>query len=968
MNDDYQAVRAATQLKLQNILTGGDTFLTPDRIRAEVQSAIEFIGCTGVDIDRVTAELETSFQTTIGQERVLIGREDGYEPWLLKRKASIEWNFWRRYEIHLASRGWHGTTVEKLDETTDHLLGLLTAPDREGPWDRRGMVVGYVQSGKTSHYVGLICKAVDAGYKLIVVLSGFHKNLRSQTQVRLEEGFLGYNRAAATGRDAPMPLVGVGTIDPSPKADSITTRADGGDFKKSVARNFAINPGGHPLLFVIKKNGTVLKNLLSWVKFFADAKDDQGRSYVRNVPMLVIDDEADQGSIDTTNAAFDETGQPDEDHNPTVLNGRIRKLLHLFDQSAYVGYTATPFANIFIHEKGRTVEEGDDLFPRSFIMSLPSPSNHIGPSKIFGREDPDGHVEPGAPIVRLVEDHADSLALNERSGWMPPRHRIDHRLLFDGSGQLPPSLKEAIRAFVLACAIRETRGDGEAHNSMLVHVTRFTRVQDQVADQVRSELKDLKRRLRFGDGDASPRVRTELRELWEKDFARTTREMAESDCPPHAWNEIDGRLTDVTMSIKVRTIHGQALDTLDYLNHASTGLNVIAIGGDKLSRGLTLEGLSVSYFLRASRMYDTLMQMGRWFGYRPGYLDLCRLYTTPEMSRWFYHIASATDELREDFDRMEASGGTPLDFGHRVKSHPMLLVTSQVKMRHGTRIDVTFQGDICETINFWRTRPRSERNWNAATALVARIEGNGRAPEPVGHTGGREHVGRWKWTEVDPDAVIDFLSTYREHDASRKVKTKLLADYIRLEAKSGRLTSWTVLVGSGESNREVLGGARFQLVERRWHLAGRDGDDALVKKDLLKQGQFRIRRLVSNRDEFVDLSDDQYPQALELTREAWRKDPKGREEPTIPAGRFVREVRDPSTGLLILYPLNSRDGTGMNETDKVEDDAKDVPVLGFAVSFPSVDSREASKVTYIVGNVYWDQELGYDSSGEDEGS
>jgi hypothetical protein len=273
--------------------------------------AIEFFGATDVDEKLVVEELERVFAVIIGKERILQDADEAYEPWLPKRKGDINWRFWERYEQFLRERGWPEKVLERLDESTDQILGLLTAPDRPGAWDRRGMVVGHVQSGKTSHYNGLIAKAADAGYKLIVVLTGFHNSLRSQTQVRLEEGFLGYDRQAAgpggpTGRFVP---IGVGAIDPTPKADSITTRADNGDFRRSVAQNFGINPGGHPLLFVIKKNGSVLKNLLEWVRFASNAKDARG-PYVSGVPLLVIDDEADQGSVDTRQQQFDEDGKP----------------------------------------------------------------------------------------------------------------------------------------------------------------------------------------------------------------------------------------------------------------------------------------------------------------------------------------------------------------------------------------------------------------------------------------------------------------------------------------------------------------------------------------------------------------------------------------------------------------------------------------------------------------------------------
>lgn len=969
MNQNYKDVRAAAQMQLSRRVATPGTMLTTEDIHEAIRRAIAMFGCPEEDIDvaMLVAELEASFQTIIGAERVLYGDSDNWERWLAKRKAEVDWRFWSRYEQYLLrEKGWPRATLDRLDEVTDRVLDLLCAPDRQGSWDRRGMVVGHVQSGKTSNYVGLIAKAADAGYKLIIVLAGFHKSLRSQTQVRLEEGFLGYDRGAASlNPDAPLVRVGVGMLDPRPKADSITTRADAGDFKRQVANNFAINPGGHPLLFVVKKNGSVLRNLLHWVRWAANAKDEDGKPYVKGVPLLVIDDEADQGSIDTRDGAFDEDGNPDEEHDPTALNSRIRRLLHLFDQSAYVGYTATPFANIFIHEQGRTNRDGEDLFPRSFIVSLPSPSNYTGPSRIFGYIDDNDEVVPGLPIIRRVDDHAESLALFERVGWVPPKHNKNHIPLYEEQDKVPPSLQEAIRSFVLVCAARAVRGAQTAHNSMLVHVTRFTNVQNRVAEQIRSELRDIQRRLRHGDGDSPNQLRAELKALWEEDFEETSIQIAHQgfreDCAFQGWEDIEPGLERAAYSIQIREINGAAGEVLDYMSHEATGLNVIAVGGDKLSRGLTLEGLSVSYFLRASRMYDTLMQMGRWFGYRPRYLDLCRLYTTPEMTNWFSHIASASEELREDFNRMAASGGTPREFGHRVHSHPLMLVTSQVKMRSGTPIDVTFQGDISETINFWRSHSRIERNWQATQQLIHDVESIGIQPIPGPHRTAEAavfdrstHQGLWLWQKVTTEAILGFLASYREHEASKKVKTRLLGNYIAEERDKGRLTNWTIALASGRGDPIALGSARTLKVERAWHAT-----DIAEREDLQAQGHYRIRRLLSPTDEAADLTDDEYKRAMAQTLLDWESDGKERKRPTRPGGRQIRAIRPNTRGLLLLYLLES------NNDEKVEEDARVLPVVGFGISFPSVHADLATRVRYIVNNVYWTQEVGAPDDGDE---
>ena len=325
---------------------------------------------------------------------------------------------------------------------------------RDGSWDRRGLVVGHVQSGKTGHYTGSICKAADAGYKIIIVLAGLHKNLRSQTQMRLEEGFLGY--ATSATRDPTDGIVGVGEIDSDRNIhpNCATNRSTNGDFSTRIARHLAISPEERPWLFVVKKNKSVLRELLRWVQGHAadtnlsstetqaDCRDDlpKVKKRVTKLPLLVIDDEADHASVDTQEQVFDADGSPDDEHQPTTINKLIRRILHSFSRSTYVGYTATPFANIFIHERGETRDEGPDLFPSAFIVNLAAPSNYIGPARVFGLLTPEGRTS-GIPLVREIDDHVTD---DGRGGWMPEKHRNGHIPLHNGADALPPSLIEAV--------------------------------------------------------------------------------------------------------------------------------------------------------------------------------------------------------------------------------------------------------------------------------------------------------------------------------------------------------------------------------------------------------------------------------------------------------------------------------------------------------------------------------------------
>lgn len=890
----------------------------------------------GVDRQAVIDELIRRFSLWIGQDATLQNNE-GHKDWLTAVRKQ-DWRYWQRYR-EWSERKLSAKAVDALDRSTDAVLSLLEDPAREGKWDRRGLVVGHVQSGKTSHYSGLICKSADAGYKIIIILAGLHNNLRAQTQVRLDEAFLGYKTSAIDG-DTLVPI-GVGEIDSDLgiRPNYVTNRSEKGDFSTGLARKLGIAPEDRPWLFVVKKNKTVLTRLLGWIRnHVADAKDKEtGRRIVTNLPLLLIDDEADHASVDTRENVVDENGKPDEEHEPTAINRLIRCILHSFSHAAYVGYTATPFANIFIHEQGKTREEGPDLFPEAFIINLAAPSNYVGPAKVFGVRSEKGRSS-GLPLVRQIVDSG---------GWMPAGHKNGHPPLHDGRDELPPSLSEAIDAFLLVCALRQLRGLGTEHCSMLVHVTRFTSVQQAVHTQVVDRVRHIQQRLARRIGHES--VISGLKTLWERDFTPTTESMTDiySDikcCHAIRWEEIEDVLADVVADIDVRMINGTAKDALDYADNQETGLKVIAIGGDKLARGLTLEGLTISYFLRASKMYDTLMQMGRWFGYRPGYIDLCRLYTTYDLIEWFEHIADASEELREEFDLMAASGGTPRNYGHKVQSHPVLMVTSKLKMRTARDLELSFSGRLLETVTFHRERDILQRNVDATgrfLSLLGKSESN-----PKRCRIGSEYVweGSHLWDAVRANDVIDFLIAYRCHPEAHKVNSVLLAEFIRSLVSEKELTRWTVaLIGASRGNGRMHAfqdGITVRMLERAAH--GRHPD------------RYSIGRLMSPRDEAIDLDEAAWGAALAETRMAFHADPGrsgARTEPDAPNGPAIRMVRPRDCGVLFLYALDPT--LAGNDAGLLEDSP---PVIGFALSFPA--SNSGAKVKYKVNNILWEQEYG----------
>ena len=899
-------------------LLGTESTTDEDQIRKAAEIAVGAVASQNgeeISVEALIRVLEANLNVVVGSASTLTDEDSDHIPWLPDRRASIEWRFTRRYHRLLKElKGWALPTLQRSDDLTDRILALMEDPQREGDWDRRGMVVGEVQSGKTSNYIELTCKAADAGYKFVVVLTGTTNSLRAQTQLRFDEGFLGWDTRLNLALNPTSKRVGVGTLLGEPPLPAIpsTNAEERGDFSLRIANQFNVRLGGDPVIMVVKKNGSVLRNLTRWAKTVNPTGPDQP---ISDIPILVIDDEADYASVNTRPVA------PNDDEDPTIINARIRELLNAFDQSVYIGYTATPFANIFIYPDNVNPRYGEDLFPRDFLINLPVPSNHVGPTKVFGlpvRPDDDVEAITPLPLVRVVNDHEDHIPNVHKRDW-----DID---------ELPESLTSALRAFILACAARAARGHVAQHNSMLVHVTRFVDVQDQVAQLVKFELKNLQNRIRYGDGSSTHSVVDQLRDMWIQDFvpaSANTRSQYPNlmlDSADVTWDSVESKLVESSQRIQVKVINGAAKDALDYWDNPE-GMSVIAIGGDKLSRGLTLEGLSVSYYLRASRMYDTLLQMGRWFGYRPGYVDLCRLYTTEDLRDFYSHITLATDELRQEFELMADRGLTPREFGLRVRSHPAgLVITAANKMRNGITMTVSYSAGISETISFVRSPDVNGGNHNRFDRFIASLGSKKNLP-----TGNRV------WNGIRGEVIADLLSEITVHLGSRKARSDYIAKYIKAQNRRDGLINWTVALISNQSGNDpvMLGGCEIHPLRRAQYPEGSSEATTV----------YRIRRLLNPADEMIDLGNAQRKWALNETVRLFENDQAGnrrRTEPNLPSGEWIRRARNFRNGLLLIYPLRERDPDGL-------------PFVGFAVSFPAADSD--TPVEYVVNSVYWQEEM-----------
>jgi hypothetical protein len=846
------------------------------------------------DAEELARLIEEKYGISMGFGAV-VDAED-FRPWLHDARINGEVGdyYWGRYRKLLNLKGLPKSVIDATDEVTDRVLDRLGDPRNLSPWSRRGMVVGHVQSGKTANYTGLICKAADAGYRLIVVIAGIHNNLRNQTQARIDEGFIGRDtgRLAHANKAMKQKIIGVGQFDQREFPVSLTNTLR--DFNKATATTNTSQIGQYnvPVVLVIKKNSSTLKNLLEWL----EEHSATGAAKMVSQPMLLIDDEADNASINTAYAR-DEV---------TRINGQLRKLLSMFHRSCYVGYTATPFANIFIDPDTDDDALKQDLFPRHFIIGLDAPSNYFGAQKVF--------LDARERHVRLIDDNEDIL---------PMKHKIDHPV-----DVLPESLVWAVRAFVVARAIRNARGQRAAHASMLINASRFTEVQGRLRSRVADVIDRIRDAVAVDGAKGDPALRNPeiaaLREVWKTEFA----EVEGAD-----WPTIQARLHEVLVAARVVEVNAsKRSQPLDYDQGGENGVTVIAVGGFSLSRGLTLEGLTVSYFLRNSMMYDTLMQMGRWFGYRPGYEDLCRIWIPAEGVGWYAHIHEAMDDLQTQLKRMELAKATPEQFGLAVRSHPeSLIVTARNKMGTGKEfpMKVSLEEKLIETTRIVADESLMQRNRAAGEALLQEMVSEGLVFQPRS----RGHLVK----EVSVDRIDAFLRTYRTDPsnvpADLLTDPRLIRDYIAARAES-ELKLWDVFIASSTGRElEPVGFGHLKLVPY-----GRS-----VNRGDFARGILTIsgasRRVGSAEDEREGLTDEQIEKALEDYR-------LSRADKTLPktvSPAVYRKVagRRPLLIIRLVRPMvDGPDGDTVYGKD----------VLAWGLSFPS-SKIEDGTVEYIVNTI-----------------
>ena len=659
-------------------------------------------------------------------------RPAGMEPWYSGPAADDRcWPSLRNY--YLTEKERPEDQVDSVDEASSVVVAHTKRPDQKS-FKGRGLVVGYIQSGKTTNFTAVAAKAADLGYHLVIVLSGIHNSLRKQTQNRLASELTDLN---------------------SDKWLSLTT--DESDFRKPTFNGeAALGEGNATGLMVIKKNPVVLRRVRDWLG------TKVMREHLNSLRVLVIDDEADQASVGTA-----------------TINPLIREVLALMPRNTYIGYTATPFANVFIDPT-----ESEDFYPRDFILNLPRPEGYFGPEMIFGRLDSENDADDstGYDMVRIVDE--------DELGALRPATKKD---IPSFKPSVNGTLKKAVDWYFLATAARFARGQ-EEHSSMLVHTHIVTDVHETFKEPLESYRDALVALVEAED----PETIDHLRLTWNEESSAVPAEDFQRASLP--FDKVLEQLPSVIRRTRIVLDNYRSKDRLDYTGATEPQL-VIAVGANTLSRGLTLEGLVSSIFVRTARAYDTLLQMGRWFGFRNGYEELPRIWMTEELRDQFRHLAQVEFEMRMDIDRYQEQDLTPTDVSVRILTHPSLAITA--KMGAAKTTEITFTGHALTTRYFdVSDETLLQSNLDAARKLADEVESTGTLmPES-------EKLGLTRvFDDVPADVVLEFLNAYSVHDAQPNMDPKLLTQFIRdnVNVKDGYLEKWTVAFIAGEGSPVDLG-------------------------------------------------------------------------------------------------------------------------------------------------------------------
>lgn len=902
----------------------GSESLTHTQIVDRAKRMSGAISLTKQELDAVVARYEFNHGNVIVRPPTTLVKDKSDGEWFDRRRRLLEGRkqegFFERYSAFLQAADIHPNVIAQIKKDAEDTLRHCANPEGSIDVDqrkRRGLVVGDVQSGKTMNYLGLVNLACDYGYKVILILAGMTDSLRQQTQGRFDEGFIGAVSRTISSSD--VKFIGVGVHANGNRYHAVPLTNNDYDFLafSRKTNNASVEDFSKPVVFVVKKNAPVLKEIAQWLLKSSCQATKQS--------LLIIDDEADNASVNCRK----------EGSSPTAINRGIRDLFNQFKVASYIGFTATPFANIFINPEDDTSYK--DLFPSDFITLLEPPSLYFGAGKVFSFDG-----ERNAPCIRLLD-------VNEPD-FFPVKHKKGEFHFVT----MPKSMKEAVLSFLIGCAVRTARGAGKKHRSMMINISVLNDIQDEICDCVSRFVQDLQSDVAQTIGMEEEFLRCEnmkwLRDIYmgvgkyagDRDFFRDVRESRDKRLRV-SWEELKKHLLSEVEAIRVAVINNKKKgeDRFSYEPYKDAGARVIAIGGYVLSRGLTLEGLMVSYFSRNATAYDSLLQMCRWFGYRPGYEDICRVYISPQNVMNFRAVVTAVEDLKTQFRVMKLQDAKPESFGLMVKESPdsldtKLLITSRNKMQSTMQKQfvLNYSGVAADTSKLGDGPKEIADNFDAVRRLGEEAARENVKWERVKMPTGR--TSRKMLCNVPNKLIASFVSELKVPSENTKFDTKSLSDFI---ARTRQFPLWDVVISSGDAS-ELYEGEHLNIRSFRKDsgepIRIGDTNNRLLNPKLFESG----------------LTSEQMDQVRKNAEERVLANGTGDKNLFVSSDYLHVKGRKP---IVVIYPIKLRPVEGKDvpasseELEVAERVNASGGLLGFAIGFPATTSTE--RVWYRLNKV-----------------
>lgn len=882
-----------------------------------------------------------------------------------------------RYLLYLEKElGRSKSMINETERSSLEIIKKIGDPKNTNNFFVKGLVVGSVQSGKTSNFNAVVNSSIDVGYKLIIVLSGIMEDLRRQTQIRTEkevEGkmvaqdkFIGVGKIASFGQLGQFTDVN----------QVILPTSTQNDFNRTMQQaHFSLN---NTNILICKKNTSVLQNLLLWLNEYLLENNDK-----HNIPFLIIDDEADNASINNLGHKGSEYANK--------INGHIRALLALFNRKTYIGYTATPFANILqdwnkrpetkwkVKDSRNNIElefdQEGNLFPDDFIELLIPPSNYIGPKNFFETrididikkiepllaEPLNDYIEYFPERVEILSDDSligvkkynnqrefdsDANAISRFGTYQDYRKSTRATTKYDNFPiEIPKSLDEAIKCFIVSIAIRLSRRPElvqsklfHKHNTMLIHVSRFSDWQCRTKRLIEDKINKIKIRLKNDNLTSEDSIYKEFERIWIKykytESINNLKEYLPYNYEDEYLSKIDfddiiRLLVSAIDGIEVKAVNTVERDVLDYENGEK---KYIVIGGNKLSRGFTLEGLTINYFIRNTNYADTLLQMGRWFGYRPGYLDCCKLFTTADTFEKFDQCTWTIEELEEEFRKLSIANKKPKDYATKVLTHPgTLQITRPAVLKNAVVEKWSFEDSLIQTTELKITNESIEKSWSNFKDVYLKYK------ESFIIDKDKKIIS----LKTDTEGFVEFLNSQKTY-TEKFLKDELIR-FVKLSNQYEKLTNWTIVIKSSGSSKKILAKEETGFIEDIQLTIRSSSKREPYKSKLFEDNIFKVSGASSNiisggTDMSFTLSDIE----ISKIKEEFNKTKPGKNPPE----NVFREKMNDTDGLIVVFLM---DLEAVFDNDKLIEKARNecinlsTPLVGFAIGIPPLKANIAGE-------------------------